>query len=98
MTKFTNPNDPNNTQIHSVLKRWISEKLNLNEGTVIEIEEHGCTEASCVHAETFFHIKNGENTEGGASFYKIAKPLVFIRKWDIDGMKKIEKISLTHRH
>jgi hypothetical protein len=89
MQKFINPNDPSNTQLNATLKRWISEKLQLDDTAVIEIQEHQCTDANCLHAETVFKIKNDENTEGGNEFYKIAKPLVFIRKWDVEGMKKI---------
>lgn len=88
MQKFTNPNDPHNTQLNATLKRWISEKLQLNDVAVIDIIEHQCTDASCLHAETIFQVKN---REGESAFYKIAKPLVFIRKWDVDGMKKVDK-------
>ena len=95
MNKFTNPNDPENAQLKAVLKRWISEKLTLSSETLIEIEEHQCTEASCVHAETVFQVKN---TEGGYDVYKIAKPLVFIRKWDIEGMKKSTSKLVLHKH
>jgi hypothetical protein len=89
MQKFINPNDPSNTQLNATLKRWISEKLQLSDASVIEIQEHQCTDANCLHSETIFKVKNGENTEGGNEFYKIAKPLVFIRKWDVEAMKKI---------
>jgi hypothetical protein len=89
MQKFINPNDPSNTQLNTTLKRWISEKLQLSDAAVIEIQEHQCTDANCLHAETIFMVKSGANTEGGNDFYKIAKPLVFIRKWDVDTMKKI---------
>jgi hypothetical protein len=89
MQKFTNPNDPNNTQLNATLKRWISDKLQLSDTAVIEIQEHQCTDASCLHAETIFQIKNSENREEFGDLYKIAKPLVFIRKWDVEGMKKV---------
>ena len=85
MQKFTNPNDPNNTQLNETLKRWISEKLLLGDAAVIDIVEHQCRDASCLHAETVFKVKNG----GEGSLYKIAKPLVFIRKWDVEAMKKV---------
>jgi hypothetical protein len=91
MQKFTNPNDPNNTQLNATLKRWISEKLQLSDGAVIEIQEHQCTDANCLHSETVFQVKNGENTEEGLVLYKIAKPLVFIRKWDVEGLKEVKR-------
>ena len=73
MKKFTNPNDPENVQLKSTLKRWISEKLVLSQEAVIEIEEHNCTEVSCVYAETVFTIKNTPDVsgqvEGGTTFH-----------------------------
>jgi hypothetical protein len=91
MQKFTNPNDPNNTQLNATLKRWISEKLLLNDAASIKIQEHHCTDASCLHAETVFQVKKGEDTQEreGGDLYKIAKPLVFIRKWDVEAMRKV---------
>ncbi len=90
MQKFTNPNDPHNTQLNATLTRWISEKLHLTDEAVIGIIEHQCTDTNCLHAETIFQVKNREEE---AMFYKIAKPLVFIRKWDVEGMKKFEKLQ-----
>ena len=102
MKKFTNPNDPENVQLKSTLKRWISEKLVLSQEAVIEIEEHNCTEVSCVYAETVFTIKNTPDVsgqvEGVMDFYKIAKPLVFIRKWDIEVMKRSTIKLVVHKH
>ena len=95
MNTFKNPNDPDNTQLKSTLKNWISAHLKLSKEAIIDIEEHQCTEASCVHAETLFQTPN---TEGGYDVYKIAKPLVFIRKWDIEAMKKSTSKIVLHKH
>ena len=94
MTKFTNPLDPENIQIKKAIRQWVMARFKLDESVEINIIEHQCTEASCVHAETVISF---ENTEGG-QFYKIAKPLVYIRKIDISLMQKVLTKTVVHRH
>ena len=96
MNRFKNPLDPENNQIKSLLKQWISAKFQLNDTDDIEIIEHNCSEASCVHAETSITITHSENTE--KDHYKISKPLTFIRKWDMDALKKVNSPYNSHRH
>ena len=94
MTKFTNPLDPENIAIKIAIRQWVTARFKLDESVEIGIVEHQCTEASCVHAETVISI---ENTEG-SEFYKIAKPLVYIRKLDISLMQKMLTKTAVHRH
>jgi hypothetical protein len=93
MKAFINPHDPNNTALKKTLSDWLKVKLALDDDTEVSIHEHLCSEPSCVHAETVFRT---ENTEG-VSFYKIAKPIVYVRKWDLDGLKKID-MPTVHTH
>ncbi len=94
MAKFTNPLDPENIALKKAIQQWIIARFKLDETVDIRIVEHACTEASCVHAETVISI---ENTEGVTN-YKIAKPLVYIRKIDITLMQKMLSKTVLHRH
>jgi hypothetical protein len=97
MNVFKNPLDPENIEIKKAIQKWVIERFKLENSVQIEIIEHRCTEASCVHAETIITVSSASGTEGGA-FYKIAKPLVFIRKIDIALMQKIEAKPKRHQH
>ena len=94
MKKFNNPLDPDDLKIRAAIKLWTIDFLKLDSSTEIEIIEHLCTEASCLHAETVIKV---ENTEG-SSFFKIAKPLTFIRKLDVENMIKMSSANPVHRH
>ena len=94
MKKFNNPLDPDDLEIRAAIKQWAIDFLKLELSTDIEIVEHLCTEASCLHAETVLKV---ENTEG-SSFFKIAKPLTFIRKLDVQNMTKMPSVNNVHRH
>jgi hypothetical protein len=93
MKAFINPHDPDNIELKKILTNWLKEKLALNDDTKVSIHEHLCSEPNCIHAETVFRT---ENTEG-VSFYKITKPIVYIRKWDLDALKKIHAPTV-HTH
>ena len=94
MTTFTNPLDPENIEIKKAIRQWVIDRFKLGASVQIGIVEHQCAEASCVHAETVISIKNTE----GAESYKIAKPLVYIRKIDVALMQKTASKTLQHRH
>ncbi len=94
MTIFKNPLDPENIQVKKAIRQWVIVRFTLDESVYIDIVEHQCSEASCVHAETVISI---ENTEGSES-YKIAKPLVYIRKIDVAVMQKMVSKTAVHRH
>ncbi len=94
MTTFTNPLDPENIEIKKAIRQWVIDRFKLDAAVKIDIVEHQCSEASCVHAETVISI---ENTEGG-KFYKMAKPLVYIRKLDVALMQPMLVKTALHRH
>ncbi len=94
MATFTNPLDPENIAVKKAIRQWAIERFRLDASVEIGIIEHSCTEPSCVHAETVISV---ENTEGGG-FYKIAKPLVYIRKIDVALMQKMSTKITQHRH
>ena len=99
MNAFKNPLDPDNLKAKDLLKKWLSTKLKLEATAHIDIIEYQCADQSCLHAETVFHVFETPNTEGWSRIYKIAKPLVFIRRWDIDAItESIESKNLVHKH
>jgi hypothetical protein len=64
MKAFINPHDPDNTALKKTLTDWLKTKLALNDDTEVSVQEHLCSEPSCVHAETVFKVENGQNTDG----------------------------------
>ncbi len=96
MKAFINPHDPDNIALKKTLSDWLKAKLVLDDDTEVSIREHLCSEPSCIHAETVFKVENSRNTEGPL-FYKIAKPIVYIRKWDLDALMKINAPTV-HTH
>ena len=97
MKAFKNPLDPENIDIKKAIRQWVIARFKLDDSVVIGIVEHGCTEASCVYAETVISLENGVFTEGGR-FFKITKPLVYIRKIDIALMAETAVKPTVHRH
>jgi hypothetical protein len=94
MKKFINPLDPEDLNIKAAIKKWAFDSLKLGDATQIDTTENLCSEASCVYAETVIKV---ENTEG-VHFYKITKPLTFIRKMDVQNMKKMDAQTIQHTH
>ena len=94
MKKFINPLDPEDLKIKTAIQQWTLDFFTLNDATSIEITEHLCTESSCVHAETVIKLSDTE----GVHFFKIAKPLTFIRKVDVQNMTKINNGLNVHKH
>jgi hypothetical protein len=87
MQKFINPNDKSGEKTRETLRRWVAERLKLPDIDSVVIQEHVCSDSSCLHAETVFSVQNTE----GVALYKVAKPLVYVRKWDIEGMQLVKK-------
>jgi hypothetical protein len=93
--RFSNPNDLDNTKIKALIVQWFLEKLKISADDVaVEIQENYCNDAHCIHAETIISIKNTE----GDKYFKIPKPLVFIRKLDIENSQLLLKKPLVHSH
>jgi hypothetical protein len=104
MTTFTNPLDPENIAIKKAIRQWVIDRFKLDVSVKIDIMEHTCSEASCVHAETVISVqntveeRNPDSFGKGGDFYKIAKPLVYIRKIDVALMQKVVSKTMQHRH
>ena len=107
MNAFKNPLDPDNLKAKDLLKKWLSTKLKLDVTARIDITEYQCADPGCLHSETVFQVFESPNTPEGTNerggIYKIAKPLVFIRQWDIDAItqpieKPIESKNWVHKH
>jgi hypothetical protein len=102
MSKFNNPLDPENVEIRKAIRSWVIEKLSLDtEKYAIEINENTCTEPYCIHSETLIIIaaeatylneKTSENL-----YYSISKPIIFVRKIDIQNMQ-LRKNAEHHKH
>ena len=98
MKLFTNPLDPDNIKLKTTLSQWITAKWLLSPAAEIEINEMLCAEPSCIHTETIFKISDVQDELKTVRFYKIAKPLVYIRKWDFDNLKETSSINSVHKH
>ena len=101
MKKFNNPLNPEDINIKIAIKKWTVDVLKLNDDAEVDIIENLCTEASCVYAETLIKVQNTEESQDnreGSLFYKITKPLTFIRKLDVQNMTQIKEITATHKH
>ncbi len=89
MSSFTNPNDPDGSKTRQTLSIWLGQMLDIGADETIEITEIACSEASCLHTETVFATNN--------AIYRIPKPLVYIRKSDLQ--KAIaQPTQLRHVH
>lgn len=104
MNAFKNPLDPDNLKAKDLLKKWLITKLKLEATAHIDIAEYQCADSGCLHAETVFRVFDSPDTpeginEGDSRDYKIAKPLVFIRQWDIDAIAQGKNSkSIAHKH
>ena len=104
MNAFKNPLDPDNLKAKELLKKWLSSKLKLDVDTRIDITEYQCADPGCIHSETVFQVFESPDTPSGiieveSRHYKIAKPLVFIRQWDIDAIAPgVSSKSIVHKH
>jgi hypothetical protein len=83
MQKFINPNDPNNLQTLAWIERQTRLLLETEVGT-ISVEELSCNEAGCLQATSVICWAN----DADIRYFKIFKPLVFIRKRDIEAALK----------
>jgi hypothetical protein len=94
MQKFINPNDPDNLQTIAWIERQTRLLLETEVGT-ISVEELSCNEAGCLHATSVICWANDLDIK----YFKIPKPLVFIRKRDIEVALKESVIQKPlHQH
>ena len=99
MNTFTNPNDPANVQIIAAIKNWTIERLAQQNKAPVNVEniavhEIKCAEPGCLFFETQIRIE----TEDQPQHFIIAKPLVYIRKPDVAGMKPAPSSTTLHSH
>jgi hypothetical protein len=85
MTIFKNPNDPDNHIITAKVQEWVKDKMTIPEGTIIEIQELNCSDPGCMDKETRIFLSFKDNTR---KQFRIHKPLVYIRKRDVDQLMK----------
>ncbi len=83
--QFNNPLDPGNIKLITTLKAWVKERFDLKNGTEIIFHEHDCADASCPDKMVRFAFEKDNIMQ----FMMIRKPLVYIRKRDIDTAKLI---------
>lgn len=82
MQTFVNPRDPNNEVITQKVIEWVRFKFTISADIEIAVSEISCVDPHCVCKETEIQIFTSPIT-----IKKIAKPLTFIRKWDIELLK-----------
>lgn len=82
MQLFVNPRDPSNEIITKKIREWVRNKFEISEDIAIDITEISCLDPHCVCKETQIRLFLDP-----ILIKKIAKPLTFIRKWDIELLK-----------
>lgn len=79
MNSFSNPRDPNNEQITQKVIEWIRYKFLVPMDVEVSVSEIACQDPHCICKETQIYIHASPLVTK-----KIAKPLTFIRKWDVE--------------
>lgn len=69
-----------NEQNIKAIKRWLEEIYDYGDETGISIQEIKCADESCPCVETIIITVQGNTINK----IKIGKPLIYIRKWDIE--------------
>ncbi len=81
MAEFKNPNDPENINLISTLDVLIREMIAPKNPKTIRISEIDCADPGCVDKATKIELIESNAT---AFVYTIHKPLVFVRKQDLE--------------
>jgi hypothetical protein len=91
MFVFRNPNDPDNEKAIARLRQLVIAHLALDAGCEVLLEEVACSDPGCADKETRIVV----SAAGSApQVYRIHKPLVFVRKYDIEQLAKNSKSSM----
>jgi hypothetical protein len=77
---FSNPRDPEGIIIREKITEWLLFYEERYSQSVILIEDVPCIDVGCPDRETLINIEGKDVVEK----IRIRKPLVFIRKWDIE--------------
>ncbi len=81
MTTFKNPHDPDNSATIAQLEALVRSLLSLPENTSVQVLELNCMDPGCMDKETRIIITS---PEAPVKQFRIHKPLVFIRKRDLE--------------
>ncbi|MFN0049253.1 MAG: hypothetical protein ACKVOU_09035 [Cytophagales bacterium] len=82
MTSYKNPSDPENIFLKTKLNEWLKAKLGVEQEIVVDFKEIPCGVDNCPCTTTEILISK--------PFYQrftLGKPLVYIRKWDIERLE-----------
>jgi len=80
---FRNPFDNDNVTITKKVKEWTTSHFTLSINDIVLVSEVNCVEPNCPDYETEIIIVKSQGTR---HYYKIRKPLTYLRKWDIDSL------------
>lgn len=83
---FSNPRDPEGKIIREKIAEWLLLFEPAYADARIDIEDVPCQDPGCPDRETLISINNTERKE-----IRIRKPLVYVRKWDIEFALSQEK-------
>ncbi len=67
----------------AAIKKWVKEKMQLSDDVIVMVTEINCGEPNCPDKETIIAIMQ----QGNNQKISIKKPLLYVRKWDIDCLK-----------
>ena len=88
-TYFVNPNDTANIRLHQLIRTWVKDKFALEEPLELLVSEIKCTDPGCPDIDTYITVIKDDQSRK----FRIAKPLVYVRKWDIDGMREVYTVN-----
>ncbi len=80
---FRNPFDKDNVTITKKVKEWTAIHFTLSTNDIVLVSEVNCIEPNCPDYETEIIIVK---SHGNKQYYKIRKPLTYVRKWDINAL------------
>lgn len=68
----------------AAIEKWVKEQMQLPDEIIIRVTEVNCAEPDCPDKETVIAIMKEKNSQK----FSIKKPLLYVRKWDIDHLFK----------
>lgn len=109
---FYNPNDASNAAQLAAIRTWLTayfQKNGVDTGGgafsenldfELTVEEQHCGASGCLHTETLLAVSFYDEAENLKKMYfRIKKPLVFIRKFDFEQLQSVDSPqSGAHRH
>jgi hypothetical protein len=66
----------------AAIKKWVKQKMKLDDAVTIMVTEVNCMEPNCPDKETVIGIMQ----QGNNQKFSIRKPLLYVRQWDIDAI------------